>query len=89
MELWFLIDGWLTENRHLLPDPNYIKLKVSTISGIAWILYHEIIIIVIRPDHVIVMPPTTEHFIIRAFEPTFYHRLLAAIDRCIDQIKQI
>lgn len=89
MELWFLIDAWLTDNRHLLPESECIRLKVSAISGLAWILYREIIIIVIRPDHVIVMPPTTEYFTIRASEPTFYHRLLAAIDRCVDQIKRV
>lgn len=87
MELWFLIDGWLAEHRHLLSEPSNVRLKVSAIQGLAWILYKETIIVVIRPDHVIVMPPATDFFTIRAHDPTFWHKLPAAIDRCIDQLK--
>jgi hypothetical protein len=88
MELWFLIDGWLAENRHILSEPRHIRIKVSTIQGIAWIVYKEIIIIVIRQDHVIIMPPITDYYTIKAQDPTFWHKLPAAIDRCIEQFKR-
>jgi hypothetical protein len=89
MELWLLIDGWLVEHRHLLPKPNYVTLKVSASCGLAWLLYKNVAIIAIRSDHVIVMPPTTEYFTIQASDPSFWHRLLAAIDRCVDQMGRI
>ena len=85
MELWLLISGWLTESKHLLSDPEHIKLRVSTLSNTSWIMYKESYIIMIQRDHVVVMPPTTEHFTIHASDPTFWHKLMAAIDRCIEE----
>jgi hypothetical protein len=85
MELWHIIDSWLIDFKHLLPHSG-IRVTISAYMHIAYITYGSIFIIAIRDKEVEVMPPNTEYYTISIMDHAFWNKLLAGINRCVEEI---